>query len=114
MHLTESELRCIVNASLKSTISVLDDRNLAIVCEDIVASVKSAEDGIATIKSRMRGNSSSLEEAQSVYDSAKAYHDAALQEIQGVCPHRWKFHGDPSGGNDSFYSCELCEAQKSK
>jgi len=35
---------------------------------------------------------------------------AALKELQGRCSHKQTtFFGDPAGGNDSYYRCDLCD-----
>lgn len=30
------------------------------------------------------------------------------------CEHRWEYYPDPSGNNDSFYECTLCNMQRNR
>ena len=31
-----------------------------------------------------------------------------IKLVQEKCTHKWTYHSDPSGGNDSGHSCDYC------
>lgn len=36
------------------------------------------------------------------------------KELRDMCPHDWTYHPDPSGNNDSYYTCSLCDYNRKK
>lgn len=53
------------------------------------------------IRRRIRENLTRLQLAHRVYDQER---DA----IEKVCPHDWGYEPDPSGNNDSGWTCSIC------
>jgi hypothetical protein len=49
---------------------------------------------------------------QEKYDRDKAALESRKNEIVKKCPHlQLTYHPDPSGNNDSWYSCDVCNAE---
>lgn len=53
------------------------------------------------IRRRIRENNKSIELAHRVYDQER-------EAIEKVCPHDWQYEPDPSGNNDSGWTCAIC------
>lgn len=51
-----------------------------------------------------------LFEIEQRYLLDKEYYKQRIKKIRASCPHdcNWTFHSDPSGNNDSYYSCPAC------
>jgi len=55
-----------------------------------------------TVIQRLRGISRKCEQFKAdISDEREA--------VIARCPHDWRYYGDPSGGSDSGYCCEICQ-----
>ncbi len=64
------------------------------------------------IKHRLTILNLQLEVALEEYESICRRINKRITMIQTICKHKHKtFHPDPSGNNDSFYSCDICDKE---
>lgn len=76
--------------------------------EWVASIVKQEQD----IKLRIRLSHNDLELAKTRYKEQADVLKKGIREIQELCPHlEFTYYGDPSGGNDSHYSCDWCEKE---
>jgi coenzyme F420-reducing hydrogenase gamma subunit len=64
------------------------------------------------IKNKMYKLSERIKQENEIYKNIVKALDIELGTIQIDCPH-WEvtYHGDPSGGSDSYNECGLCHKQ---
>jgi len=62
------------------------------------------------LKSRINEINRQIESVKVFYDNELKKLKADKEQIQNQCDHPvFSFFGDPSGGNDSFNKCDVCE-----
>lgn len=66
---------------------------------------------INLIKSRRNFMSVGLEKAKDEFEKTLKTIEQGLKELKKECKHEERhYHGDPSGGRDSYYECAFCGA----
>lgn len=64
---------------------------------------------------RMRSLQQELRDEDTRHEAEKKRLNQYKLNIQAECPHHEQtWHGDPSGGSDSYYDCDLCDKTSKK
>ena len=62
-----------------------------------------------TVENRISTLRRQLEAEEERHDERVNKIEREIAGIRGRCTHRKRtFHGDPAGGNDSYYRCDIC------
>ena len=57
----------------------------------------------------------SIRKAYEKYMEAKTLGEREIQKLRDKCDHpETTFHSDPSGNNDSYFSCDICGKEAKK